>query len=160
MDDTINFRASKRAQERLELLLDLTNRVVSSLNLRDVLREISANIRQVMQCDGVGIDLLSPEDQKLRLYALDFPNNPGLIQEGFEPAASDKDVVAQVFRSGEPLILSDEDLASDPMFAELGIQSFLCVPLTGRDKTVGVLGLGSLQKNASGYPLDSADPYL
>jgi formate hydrogenlyase transcriptional activator len=148
MDDTINFRASKRAQERLELLLDLTNRVVSSLNLRDVLREISANIRRVMQGDGVGIDLLSPEDHKLRLYALDFPNNRGLIQEGFEPAASEKDVVTQVFRSGEPLILSDEDLASNPMFAELGIQSFLCVPLTGRNKTVGVLGLGSLQKNA------------
>ena len=57
MDDAINFQASQRAQERLELLLDLTNRVVSNLNLRDVLREISANIRRVMQCDGVGIDL-------------------------------------------------------------------------------------------------------
>src|SRR5205823_4959057 len=53
IDDAINFRASQQAQERLELLLDLTNRVVSHLNLRDVLREISANIRRVMQCDGV-----------------------------------------------------------------------------------------------------------
>ena len=39
MDDAFNFHASQRAQERLELLLDLTNRVVSNLNLRDVLRE-------------------------------------------------------------------------------------------------------------------------
>ena len=77
MDDAINFQASQRAQERLELLLDLTNRVVSNLNLRDVLREISANIRRVMQCDGVGIDLPSPEDKKLRLYALDFPGQSG-----------------------------------------------------------------------------------
>ena len=78
MDDAFNFQASQRAQERLELLLDLTNRVVSNLNLRDVLREISANIRRVMQCDGVGIDLPSPEDKKLRLYALDFPDkSPG-----------------------------------------------------------------------------------
>jgi formate hydrogenlyase transcriptional activator len=52
MDDAINFRASQRARERLELLLDLTNRVVSKLHLRDVLREISANIRRVMGCDG------------------------------------------------------------------------------------------------------------
>ncbi len=64
MDDAINFQASRRAQERLELLLDLTNRVVSNLNLRDVLREISANIRRVMQCDGVGIDLPSLDDNK------------------------------------------------------------------------------------------------
>ena len=44
MDDAFNFRASQRAQQRLELLLDLTNRVVSNLNLRDVLREVSANV--------------------------------------------------------------------------------------------------------------------
>jgi len=103
MGDAINFQASQRAQERLELLLDLTNRVVSNLNLRDVLREISANIRRVMQCDGVGIDLPSPEDKKLRLYALDFPDNPGMIKEGFEPPADEKASALQVFLSGERL---------------------------------------------------------
>src|SRR5215831_13076098 len=46
MDDAVNFRSSQRAQERLELLLDLTNRAVSNLNLHEVLREISANIRR------------------------------------------------------------------------------------------------------------------
>ena len=97
MDDAINFRASQQAQERLELLLDLTNRVVSNLNLRDVLREISANIRRVMQCDGVGIDLPDPEDDSLRLYALDFPDNPRIIEEGFEPPADDKASAARVF---------------------------------------------------------------
>jgi formate hydrogenlyase transcriptional activator len=82
MDDAINFRASQRARKGMELLLDLTNRVVSKLNLRDVLREISANIRRVMQCDGVGIALPGPEDQKLRIYALDFPEHPSEIEEG------------------------------------------------------------------------------
>src|ERR1700687_4129931 len=53
MDDAINFQASRRAQERLELLLDLTNRVVSTLDLRDLLREIAANLRRVMQSDAV-----------------------------------------------------------------------------------------------------------
>ena len=46
MDDAVNFLSSRRAQERLELLLDLTNRVVSNLDLRDLLREISASIRR------------------------------------------------------------------------------------------------------------------
>ena len=116
MDDAINFRASQQAQERLELLLDLTNRVVSNLNLRDVLREISANIRRVMQCDGVGIDLPSPEDGKLRLYALDFPDNPGHIEEGFEPPARREGQRRHaVFRTGEPVILSREELLAEPM---------------------------------------------
>src|SRR5579864_2767896 len=139
MDDAINFRASERAQERLELLLDLTNRVVSNLNLRDVLREISANIRRVMQCDGVGIDLPSPDDQKLRLYALDFPDNPGAIEEGFEPPADEKASALRVFISGEPVILSKEEIERESTLPELKIQSLAHVPLKGRERIVGVL---------------------
>src|SRR5271154_4623007 len=148
MDDAINFQASRRAQERLELLLDLTNRVVSRLNLRDVLREISANIRRVMQCDAVGIDLPSPEDKKLRLYALDFPGNPGIIEEGFEPPADEKASALRVFISGEPVILSKAEIEREPMSPGLRIQSLAHVPLTGRGGIVGVLSLGSWREHA------------
>jgi formate hydrogenlyase transcriptional activator len=148
MDDAFNFEASRRAQERLELLLDLTNRVVSNLNLRDVLREISANIRGVMQCDGVGIDLPSPEDKKLRLYALDFPDNPGMIKEGFEPPADEKASALRVFLSGEPVILSKQEIEHENNLPELQIQSLAHVPLTGRGGIVGVLSLGSWRERA------------
>jgi formate hydrogenlyase transcriptional activator len=148
MDDAINFQASQRAQERLELLLDLTNRVVSNLNLRDVLREVSANIRRVMQCDGVGIDLPSPEDKRLRLYALDFPDNPGMIEEGFEPPADEKASALRVFVSGEPIILSKEEIEHEPSIPHFGIQSLAHVPLTGRAGIVGVLSLGSRREYA------------
>jgi formate hydrogenlyase transcriptional activator len=148
MDDAFNFQASQRAQERLQLLLDLTNRVVSNLNLRDVLREVSANIRRVMQCDGVGIDLPSPEDKKLRLYALDFPDNPGVIEEGFEPAADDEASAVRVFQSGEPVILSMEEIEREHSLPDLGIRSLAHVPLIGRGGIVGVLSLGSLRERA------------
>src|SRR3984893_18397394 len=68
LDDALNFQASKRSQERLELLLNLTNNVVSNLDLRDVLRAVSASIRRVMQCDGVGVALPEPGSDRLRLY--------------------------------------------------------------------------------------------
>jgi formate hydrogenlyase transcriptional activator len=148
MDDAINFQASQRAQERLELLLDLTNRVVSNLNLRDVLREISANIRRVMQCDGVGIDLPSPEDKKLRLYALDFPDNQGLIEEGFEPPADDKASALRVFQSGEPVILDKAEIERETTLPHLNIQSLAHVPMAGRGGIVGVLSLGSWREHA------------
>jgi formate hydrogenlyase transcriptional activator len=148
MDDAFNFQASQRAQQRLELLLDLTTRVVSNLNLRDVLREISANIRRVMQCDGVGIDLPSPEDKKLRLYALDFPDNPGMIEEGFEPPTGEQDSSYLVFKSGQPAILSKREIEADPGVPQLGIQSLAHVPLIGREGTVGVLSLGSWREHA------------
>ena len=148
MDDAINFRAVQRAQERLELLLDLTNRVVSNLDLRDVLREISANIRRVMECDGVGIDLPSPEDRKLRLYALDFPDNPGIIEEGFEPPADEKASALRVFLSGDPVILSKKEIELEPGLPPFGIQSLAHVPMKGRGGIVGVLSLGSWREHA------------
>ncbi len=148
MDDAINFRASQQAQERLELLLDLTNRVVSNLGLRDLLREISANIRRVMQCDGVGIDLPSPDNGKLRLYALDFPGGGNLIQEGLEPEAGEHDSSVKVFETGETIVVPREELDASPLTAQLGVRSLVHLPMTGRSKVVGVLSVGSFKDDA------------
>jgi formate hydrogenlyase transcriptional activator len=142
MDDAINFRTSQKVQERLELLLDLTNRVVSSLNLREVLHEISANIRRVMECDGVGIDLPDPEDGKLRIYALDLPDGVFKIEEGDEPKADDKTSVVRTFRSGEAVILSHAEIVEDGL-DHYGLRSVAHVPLKGRSSTIGVLSLGT-----------------
>jgi formate hydrogenlyase transcriptional activator len=148
MDDMINFQASQRAHERLELLLDLTNRVVSNLDLRELLREISASIRRVMQCEGVGVALPDAEDGRLRIYALDFPNNDGLIHEGFEPPAEEESSAAQVFRTGEPLLLSAHELLQDPVAVKKGAKSVCHLPLIGRSRVLGTLSLGSLRENA------------
>ena len=145
-DDAINFANSQRAQERLQLLLDLTNRVASHLNLREVLREISAQIRGVMQCDGVGIGLPSPENGRFRMYVLDFPNAPADLEEGYEPDGDNP--VAEVFRSGEPVILRGEDIQRLKIAADHGIRSSVHVPLTGRGGVVGVLSLGALREHA------------
>jgi formate hydrogenlyase transcriptional activator len=146
MDDAINFQASRRAQERLELLLDLTNRLISTLDLRDLLRVIAANLRGVMQSDGVGIQLPDAEDGKLRIYALDFPGSNDVIREGWEPAANS--TAAQVFRSGEPAVDGTRELSSDPIANALGVKSVCHLPLTSRNRVLGVLGVGSLRENA------------
>jgi formate hydrogenlyase transcriptional activator len=146
MDDAINFQASLRTQERLELLLDLTNRVVSTLDLRDLLRVIAANLRRVMQSDGVGIQLPDAEDGRLRVCALDFPGGNDMIREGWEPAANSTAV--QVFRTGEPSVEGARELASDPLAIELGVKSVCHLPLTSRNRVLGVLAVGSLRENA------------
>jgi transcriptional regulator with GAF, ATPase, and Fis domain len=128
---------AQRARDRLQLLLDLNNRVVSKLKLRDVLREISANIRTVMECDGVAITLPGPEDQKLRVYALDFPGNPTDIEEGFEPLASEEPRAATVFQTGETVILSREELQQEPFWRPFGFQSLALVPLKGNSGSAG-----------------------
>jgi formate hydrogenlyase transcriptional activator len=146
MDDAINFQASRRAQERLELLLDLTNRVVSTLDLRDLLRVIAGNLRNVMHSDGVGIHLPDAEDGTLRVYALDFPGSNDVIREGLEP--SEESTLAQVFRTGEPMLAAAQELANHPVTGELGLKSACHLPLTSRNRILGVLSVASLRENA------------
>jgi formate hydrogenlyase transcriptional activator len=145
-DDAMNFQASQNARERLELLLDLTNRVVSNLNLRDVLSEISAELRRVMRCDGVGIDLPCPEDGRLRVYALDFAGADAPVEEGCEPPADDK-AAEHAFRTGEAAIQAGEEIQSRRA-REAGLQAVVYVPMRGRDSIVGVLSLGTRHPGA------------
>src|SRR4051812_2453300 len=46
---------AEREKDRLKLLLDITNTLVSSLEPCDLLRAISASIRQGTHCDAVGL---------------------------------------------------------------------------------------------------------
>src|SRR5262249_16300300 len=87
VDDALNYEASQIARaklehktERLKLLLNINNTIVSTLELRDLLRAISASLRDVMECDGAGVALPDQENRALQLYALDFPNGKGLIR--------------------------------------------------------------------------------
>ncbi len=58
-DNALHFEASQASQqqllkknERVGLLLELTNHVVSNLEFRDLLRAVVASTRRVMGCDG------------------------------------------------------------------------------------------------------------
>src|SRR5712664_3764932 len=87
-DNALHFDAAQASQqqllkknERVELLLELTNHVVSNLELRDVLRAVVASTRRVMGCDGVGITLPDTDNTHLQIYALDFPLKDESVQE-------------------------------------------------------------------------------
>jgi formate hydrogenlyase transcriptional activator len=143
IDDALNFQASQRAEERLTLLLDLTNRVVSNLDLRELLRATAGSIRRVMECDGVGFGL--PDDNgQLQLFALDFPDGRGVIKEGYsEPRVPHGETGAErVLRTGQPLIRRAQELAGEPAAVAEGTKELCHLPLPGRDGVLGVLSLG------------------
>jgi formate hydrogenlyase transcriptional activator len=130
-----------RAQKRLKLLLDLTNRVVSKLQLPELLQEISASIRQVMQCESVVVSLPDPETGELLRYALDFPGH----EEILALACSDRET--DVFRTGQLVNLTREEIGARPD-ATGGIDSCCLLPLLSGERAVGVLILGSSRENA------------
>jgi formate hydrogenlyase transcriptional activator len=80
----------QRQNEQFELLLNLTTRIASSLDLREVLRSIAANIRELIHADAVAVSLPDAESGKFRVFAIDFPHGKGVAREELlvSPAAS------------------------------------------------------------------------
>src|SRR3984957_9986915 len=130
-----------RARARLRLLLDITNRIVTKLELRDLLREIVANIREFMQGESVGVALPDPEDGQLRRYAVDYARH----EEMSVGPASER--TQMVFRTRKPLIATKEEVAADPQGA-IPNSSLCLYPLIIRERVLGVFGFGSSRENA------------
>ncbi len=159
LDDAMNFQASQRAQERLELLLEVTSSAVSNLDLRDVLRAVSASIRRVMQCDGVGVALPEPVTEaepgtepetgtrKLRLFALDFPGSTGIIEEGILPAGKDSSALL-CLETGRPIRVNSNEISSQHLAYAAGVKTMCHFPLISRKGAFGVLTLGSVNESA------------
>jgi formate hydrogenlyase transcriptional activator len=158
-DDALNFAALRRASEelqskndRLQLLLDVTNQVVSNLELRDLLHAISQDVRRVMQSDYAGLSLPDAENKQLRLYALDFPESKGFLQEDLvywmEGTPS-----GTAFRTMKPLTLQSPftgwlDYPIVQIAVREGLKSVCCLPLISRNRAIGVLVLGRLRDDA------------
>jgi formate hydrogenlyase transcriptional activator len=147
IDDARNFHESQRVGERLRLLLDLTNRVVSTLDLHALLREIVASLRRVMQCEGVGVTLPDPDTGTLRIYALDFPTSRGFLHEG-QLTGDVSRSVTQVFESRQTVNMDREQIAADGPVALEGANSLCRVPLVSHDRVLGVLSLGTIREHA------------
>ena len=140
----------QRQNERLRLLLNLTNQITSNLELQEVLRAIAANIRDVMFGDVVAIAL--PEaTEKCRLYALAFPFSPivvdsGQVAEGMLMGLSRPGKAA--LDSLEPVIASTintDDFAPELQqhLATLAEAKTVChIPLVNRGRGVGLLMIG------------------
>jgi formate hydrogenlyase transcriptional activator len=147
-DDALNFEASQRAGERLQLLLNLSNRVMANLELPELLKEISASIRHVMQCDGVGV-ILPGTDNDYRLYALDFPRSKGMLADKLSMPVEEKASLTRVFRSREPVVMNKRELVDDKegssLAIEEGIQAVCHLPLIGKNRMLGALSLGRLE---------------
>ncbi len=139
----------KKAEDRLQLLFDVTNQVVSKLQLRDLLRAISGNIRRVMQCDCASLALPNAENNQLQLNVLDFPEGKGFLHE--EGVYSiEGSPYGTAFRTMKPLALHnpftgwlDNPVVQSRMCE--GFKSLCFVPLIRRNRAIGTLNLGRLR---------------
>jgi formate hydrogenlyase transcriptional activator len=129
---------------RLQLLLKLTKQITSNLELREVLRAISASIREVMDCAAVHVSLPDPASGQFRLYALDFPEGKGFVKEELliEPVGAAKRALEKL----EPAVRNTADRGEFPaelyelLIAE-GVTSQCVIPLVHHGQVLGFLAI-------------------
>src|SRR5271170_5771251 len=144
LDDGLNLRRAQHQNDQLQLLLNLTNRITSNLQPRDLLRAIAANIREVIRADAVTVVLPHAASGKFRVLAMDFPHGKGVITEELlvTPSAAVKKALDTlkpvVINTWEPSEFSSE--ASDIAAAE-GIRAFCNIPLVNRGRALGILSI-------------------
>src|ERR1700719_1418239 len=134
----------QRQNERFELLLNLTAKITSSLDLREVLRAIAANIREVIQGDGVTVALPDAASEKFRVFAMDFPHGKGVAKE--ELLITPSAAVKKALHTLKPVLVDMRERneftseASDIVAAE-GIKAFCNIPLANRGRALGILSI-------------------
>jgi formate hydrogenlyase transcriptional activator len=155
-DNALHFDAAHASQqqllkknERVGLLLELTNHVVSNLEFRDLLRAVVASTRRVMGCDGVGITLPDTDHAHLRVYALDFAfSDESVHEESLVPI--DEDVSGAVFRTGKlwcGSVLEARRLGMKDT-AQVEVGTVCILPLVSRGRVLGTFGVVKYQDNA------------
>jgi formate hydrogenlyase transcriptional activator len=135
----------QRQNERLQLLLNLTTRITSNLDLREVLRAISANFRELMRCDGAGVWLPGEEAGTFKLYAFDAPLSKGFAKEELIITPAENDPGKRAFETMKPMVATVEEIGwpgggeEYRLAAAEGVKSACFIPLVSRGRALGDL---------------------
>jgi len=134
----------QRQNERLALLLNLTSKITSSLDLREVLRAMAANIREVIHADAVVVSLPDVASGKSRVIAVDFPHGKGAVKEEVTVTLSPANKKA--IDTLKPVLICTrkrEELASEAyeIAAAEGIKAICLIPLVNRGRVLGTLSI-------------------
>ncbi|MCI0355581.1 MAG: GAF domain-containing protein, partial [Acidobacteria bacterium] len=155
VDNVLHDESAQAAQrqltherDRVRLLLEVNNAVVSQLSLDDLFPAVSACLRKVIPHDGSALVLHDPQTRRYRVHVLSFAKNESFIEEGV--ADSDCRTPARMaMTSRRPAVLGEQDLQSLAAESECakywvgeGVRAFCSAPLLFRDRVLGALDIG------------------
>jgi formate hydrogenlyase transcriptional activator len=154
VENALNFQEARstqqqltRERDQLQLLLDVSNAVVSTLDLRELLTVISACLRRVMSHEYAGLALYDPDTDTLEIHALDFQGGNGFLKEGLTVRMEDAPSGLAITKR-ETLLMTRADVEKiDSEFVRgilsEGFQSGCFLPLIAHGRPLGVLVVAS-----------------
>ncbi len=139
-------------RDRVRLLLDVNNLLVSELDYPSVFGKISQALREVIQHDYASIALYDAESGQMQLHALTFTDERGVrLADHFLPLDSSPAGIA--YQRGVVSMFGETDIAAfgpsgAPTLLTEGIKSICCVPLVTRRGKLGVISVASRSPEA------------
>jgi formate hydrogenlyase transcriptional activator len=135
-----------KERDRLKLLLEINNHVVSKLEINELFRSASASLRNYFRNDFTGFWLIDKQSNQVECAVLDFPSGKTTAFGRSELSGTD----AQKLRARVTEVLSIEEIAKLPpeIFEKLkaeSITSLAMAPMATASGPVGVITMGSRQ---------------
>jgi formate hydrogenlyase transcriptional activator len=141
-----------RERDRLRMLLQINNAVVSNLDLKSLFVAISESLRHVLHQDYTSLALHDKERNRLKIYALDFPTGSGLIREAMDmPLEGSR--AGKAFLERRPIFIKDFESAEfqsdvSRRFSEEGLRSGISLPLISKREPIATMTVASRRDNA------------
>jgi formate hydrogenlyase transcriptional activator len=146
-------RQLARERDRLRLLLEINNQVVTQLNINELFRSASASIRKYFANDFAGFWLIDKQSNKLECAVLDFPGVKGFLTD--IPRAELTDQELDKMRTRTPEIWSEQEIEKlrPAVLKHLKAESIAALavaPLGTSNGPLGIISMGSKRPNNFG----------
>lgn len=151
VENVVNFERAQRARERARLLLEINNAVVSHLDLKELVRTVSASLRDLLPHDAAGIALYEPEQNHLREYTNVNYKDLEAFRVG-DTIPLEGTPAGEVFTSGKPKLITrpDPDAYPADRYSQHPIEgspkSACLAPLASHGRKLGIAGISSTQE--------------
>ena len=139
-------RSANSAEQRLRILLELNNSIITKLSEGELLRAVCAALEGVLPFNRSAITLYIPERDALRIFAQNDQYASEFFEVGRELERRDSHA-GWAFDHQRPLIRRNLDKESESsterLLAEQGVRSICVAPLIVAGKSIGTLNLAS-----------------
>ncbi len=144
-------RELARERDRLKLLLEINNAIVSQLDVSEVFRFASGLIRGYFGNEFTGVWVIDRQSGQLQSVLLDFPSGKGFLDDVGPTQLTDEDSERLRRREAELLSVDEIEKLPSPVAEKLkaeSIKSVAIAPLVTARGPLGVVTMGSRSPHA------------
>jgi len=135
-----------KEHDRLRVLLEVNNHVITKLDIMELFRSASASLRSYFRNDFTGFWLIGKDSNQLELAVMDFPGGRGFLTELAVHKLNSTDQEKLRAKKPELWSVTEMEKLPDPIAQNLKAESIMAMavaPLTTASGPLGAITMGS-----------------